>query len=360
MQFPSQFYNVEKIIGYTFLRPMLLLEALTHPSCQEDHGTISYERMEFLGDAVLDMVVTDFLYHARGKDGNAKEYSPGHIFLRKSAMVNSHILAYVCLKSKVEVEVKMPKAYAMSDVGGELGGGNKKQRYRGEQRIVLEEEKHTVHLYKCLLHSSPRILEDQHLTHARFVKRESEILHALEEQRMFPWASLTRMQAPKFFSDMIESILGAVYLDCEGNLDVVKEVMRSLGLYQILEMMVREDMDVLHPVSRLALWASKQKPEAKKIEYDFKKEKGRVSCGILVDGVELEGSRVDDLERGKASQEEVRFAAAEEAIRKLRLRDVGVGYELLKKKSKAKRKGKDTATENNAAFKFEDTTMTDQ
>lgn len=46
IQFPPQLSNVEKIIGYTFLRPTLLLEALTHPSCQEDHGTISYERME--------------------------------------------------------------------------------------------------------------------------------------------------------------------------------------------------------------------------------------------------------------------------------------------------------------------------
>ncbi|KAE9404030.1 P-loop containing nucleoside triphosphate hydrolase protein [Gymnopus androsaceus JB14] len=361
VQFPAQLSNVEKLIGYTFLRPILLLEALTHPSCQDDHGgtisSISYERMEFLGDAVLDMVVSDFLFHAQGKDGTPKEYSPGHMFLRKSALVNSHILAFVCLKSKMEVWAKMPKAYALNDSGDDIGN-SKKQRYRGEQKIVLEEEQHTVHLYKCLLHSSPRILEDQHLTYGRFVKRESEIVHALEEERMFPWAALTRMQAPKFFSDMVESILGAVYLDSEGNLDVVKEVMRSLGLYQILERVVREDVDVLHPVSRLSLWASKQKPEAKKITYDYRKEKGRVSCGILLDGVELEGSRVDDIERGKASQEEVRLAAAEEAIRKLKLRDVGVEYELLKrktkKKSKTKGKGRDTEKQMDASESMHD------
>ncbi|KIK50451.1 hypothetical protein GYMLUDRAFT_51208 [Collybiopsis luxurians FD-317 M1] len=229
VQFPIQLSSVEKLIGYTFCCPLLLLEALTHPSCQEDHGTISYERMEFLGDAVLDMVVTNFLYHARGKDDSPKEYAPGHIFLRKSAMVNTHILAFVCLQLKMEENAKMPKAYMPQDM-----------------EIVLEEEKHTIHLFKCLLHSSTRILEDQNLTYGRFIKCGKDITQSLEEGHMFPWAALTRLQAPKFFSNMIESILGTVYLDSEGNLDVVKEVMQSLGLYQILERMVRDDMDVLH------------------------------------------------------------------------------------------------------------------
>ncbi|KAJ4485529.1 hypothetical protein J3R30DRAFT_3696891 [Lentinula aciculospora] len=354
IQFPAQLSNVEKIIGYEFLRPTLLLEALTHPSCQEDHGTISYERMEFLGDAVLDMVVNDYLFHATGKDGKPKEYSPGHIFLRKSATVNAHILAFVCLKSKVEVQARMPKPHALNpSAEGQGGASSRKQRYRGEQKIVLEEEQHTVHLFKCLLHSSTRILDDQDMTYARFLKFEAEITQDLEnkERPMFPWASLTRIQAPKFFSDMIESILGAAYIDSEGNLEVVREVMRSLGLYQILERIVKEDLDVLHPVSRLSMWVATQAvadPDKdsevvhKKIDYDFKKEKGRISCAILLDGVELEGSRVDDLYGGRASQEEVRLASAEQAIKVLRLRDVGVSHERLKKKtqkSKAK-KGK--------------------
>ncbi|KAF9067218.1 hypothetical protein BDP27DRAFT_1329174 [Rhodocollybia butyracea] len=331
---PRQLENVQNIIQYTFIRPLLLLEALTHPSCQDDHGTISYERMEFLGDAVLDMVVTNFLFHAQGKDGRPKNYSPGHIFLRKSAMVNAHILAFVCLRSTTGIKAIMPKAYAANSRGEEEFSTSKTQRYRGEQKIVPEEEQHDVHLFKCLLHSSPRILEDQDLTYHRFLKREPEITQALDsvEGSMFPWAALTRIQAPKFFSDMIESILGAVYLDSGGNLDSVREVMRSLGLYQILERMVLEDVDVLHPVSRLAMWAGKQLPESKVIKYDYKKEKGRISCGILVDDVQLEGSRVDDVYSGKATQEEVRLAAAEAALSLLRLRDVGVSYEQLKKK----------------------------
>ncbi|KAJ3808003.1 hypothetical protein F5876DRAFT_46960 [Lentinula aff. lateritia] len=366
IQFPPQLSNVEKIIGYTFLRPTLLLEALTHPSCQEDHGTISYERMEFLGDAVLDMIVTDYLFYATGKNGKAKEYSPGHMFLRKSATVNAHILAFVCLQSKLEVKAQMPKAYASNDnAEDQEGTSSKKKRHRGEQKIVLEEEQHTVHLFKCLLHSNTRILDDQDLTYKRFLKFEAEITRELEknERPIFPWAALTRIQAPKFFSDMIESILGAVYLDSEGNMDVVREVMLSLGLYQILERIVKEDLDVLHPVSRLSMWAATQTvtdpdadPEAihKKINYDFKKERGRISCAVLVDGVELEGSMVDDVYGGKATQEEVRLAAAEKAIQILRLRDVGVEYESLKKKRKPKPKKQKEGQMNNQAPEIDD------
>jgi endoribonuclease Dicer len=50
--FPSQTTDVEKIIGYTFKRKAYLVEAITHASSQSTFRTTSYERMEFLGDAV--------------------------------------------------------------------------------------------------------------------------------------------------------------------------------------------------------------------------------------------------------------------------------------------------------------------
>ena len=100
---PPQLADVEKMLGYTFSRKLLLIEALTHASYQQDSRTPSYERMEFLGDSVLDMIVTDMLYHAPGKN-----YSPGHMHLRKSAVVNAHILSYFCLKMTTTVETVMP------------------------------------------------------------------------------------------------------------------------------------------------------------------------------------------------------------------------------------------------------------
>ena len=40
----------------------LLKEALTHSSYAYEHGVLSYERLEFLGDAVLELVFSDYIY----------------------------------------------------------------------------------------------------------------------------------------------------------------------------------------------------------------------------------------------------------------------------------------------------------
>lgn len=54
---------VEDILGYHFKDRLLLLEALTHPSFVSA-STPSYQRLEFLGDAVLGIVITDHIYRA--------------------------------------------------------------------------------------------------------------------------------------------------------------------------------------------------------------------------------------------------------------------------------------------------------
>ncbi|KAK0472051.1 hypothetical protein IW261DRAFT_1343854 [Armillaria novae-zelandiae] len=293
--------QVESMIGYEFRHKLILLEALTHPSHQQDYGTISYERMEFLGDAVMDMVVSDYLYRAEGK-----EYSPGHMHLRKSAVVNGHILAYLCLKCCLKVRSSMPRP---TESGGQVN-------------IQLEEEEEYIYLWKCLLHSSPRVLDDQRVTFDRFQKLSGAIADGLENGKIFPWAVLTRLQAPKFFSDMIESLFGAVFLDSEGDLERMKDVMRKIGVLPLLERIVKDDVDVLHPVSRISVWASKR---GQKVKYRFKEEKGNISCVIELKQEEggeikvLEDARVTDLNRGKVTKLEVKFSAAEKAINLLQL-----------------------------------------
>ena len=53
--------RAESILGYTFKNENLLKESLTHASIA-DHRLNSNERMEFLGDAVLDLIVCEALY----------------------------------------------------------------------------------------------------------------------------------------------------------------------------------------------------------------------------------------------------------------------------------------------------------
>ena len=56
--------TLEEKLGYTFQNQALLENALTHSSCaNESRGKLqSNERLEFLGDSILGMVVADHLY----------------------------------------------------------------------------------------------------------------------------------------------------------------------------------------------------------------------------------------------------------------------------------------------------------
>jgi len=56
--------NLEKKIGYTFKDRQLLLQALTHKSFSNEQPeyVLHNERLEFLGDAVLELVISDWIY----------------------------------------------------------------------------------------------------------------------------------------------------------------------------------------------------------------------------------------------------------------------------------------------------------
>ena len=49
-------------LGYTFNNVKLLETALTHPSYGGDHHVPHYQRLEFLGDAVLELAISRYLY----------------------------------------------------------------------------------------------------------------------------------------------------------------------------------------------------------------------------------------------------------------------------------------------------------
>ena len=58
--------KLQEVIGYRFKDPGLLTHALTHSSyANEKHWdkTRCNERLEFLGDAVLEVISSDFLFH---------------------------------------------------------------------------------------------------------------------------------------------------------------------------------------------------------------------------------------------------------------------------------------------------------
>ena len=60
---PEDIEKLKKKLGLTFQKPALLKEALTHRSyAVENRLTYDNQRLEFLGDAVLEIVLTEYLY----------------------------------------------------------------------------------------------------------------------------------------------------------------------------------------------------------------------------------------------------------------------------------------------------------
>src|SRR5579863_9763516 len=80
--------RAEKVLEYNFKNPDLLKEALTHSSIA-DNRLDSNERMEFLGDAVLDLIICEDLYK------KFPQYDEGDLTKVKSAVVSRRTCAEV-------------------------------------------------------------------------------------------------------------------------------------------------------------------------------------------------------------------------------------------------------------------------
>lgn len=79
---------VEELIDYQFFNRQLLARALTHSSAKnQDHP--SYERLEFLGDSILGLTMTDYLFK------NYPQFSEGALSRLRSVLVSSKTLAKV-------------------------------------------------------------------------------------------------------------------------------------------------------------------------------------------------------------------------------------------------------------------------
>ncbi len=83
----SEISQLEEILQYTFLRRDLLILALTHRSSQSRPGQAHNEKLEFLGDAVLGLAMSDLLM---ARFPNASE---GDLSKMRASLVNARVLA---------------------------------------------------------------------------------------------------------------------------------------------------------------------------------------------------------------------------------------------------------------------------
>lgn len=104
---------LEKILGYTFINKDHLLVAMTHRSFLNEHREAKQdhnERYEFLGDAVLELVATDFLFR------RFPTKPEGELTAVRSAIVNTVSLADASTKLGLGEYLLMSKGEA-KDMG---------------------------------------------------------------------------------------------------------------------------------------------------------------------------------------------------------------------------------------------------
>ncbi len=102
-------------IGHRFKDPGLLDEAMAHRSwCAEEGGRTSNERLEFLGDAVLGLVVAEYTYLAH------PELSDGEMSKVRASVVNTRVLGQLGLDLGIAESLRLGR-------GEDLSGGRAKE-----------------------------------------------------------------------------------------------------------------------------------------------------------------------------------------------------------------------------------------
>ncbi len=113
--------TLEEKLGYTFQNRALLENALTHSSCaNESRGKLqSNERLEFLGDSILGMVVADHLYR------NHPDLPEGVLTRTRAALVCEDSLVVVAEELGLGEYLRLGK-------GEEAGGGRNRPSIRAD------------------------------------------------------------------------------------------------------------------------------------------------------------------------------------------------------------------------------------
>ena len=273
--------DLERLLGYTFKDRHLLREALTHPSCENDAETSSYQRLEFIGDAVLDMIIISYLVD------HAPQLPHGRMHLIKMAIAQAGFLAHVCLDTVVEQGVKDIRHI----------GGTKYSEVQSSRSIKM-----------CHFMQHQQVDVTAALT--RCIKRHDEIANeirdCLDHGSHYPWVLLTSLEPEKFLSDLVESIFGAILIDARGDLAACTAAAKNLGIYKYLCRIVAEEVDLLHPKNKLGELAG-----SSTVEYEVRAQDDHnlYSCKVIVGDDEVA------MVLNGLSKEDAMTRAAEAAIR---------------------------------------------
>ncbi|CAG8675935.1 16194_t:CDS:2, partial [Dentiscutata erythropus] len=189
--------KVEEICGHTFKNKILIVEALTHASLPNS-ATPCYQRLEFLGDAVLDFMTVKYLFE-KFPDG-----APGIMTDLKDAAVNNQVLGAICER---------------------------------------------INLHKHIIHFSSKLMNGI----TEFVNTVNELREKNEAVGEY-WSDL---DVPKVMSDVVESMMGAIFVDSEFDPAVLHKVFDKWIKPILTEHVTPETLKV-HPVKKLTEYMQKE------------------------------------------------------------------------------------------------------
>ncbi|KAK7724223.1 Dicer-like protein 2 [Diaporthe eres] len=281
---------------YVFHEKALLVEAMTHPSYVS--ALYTYDRLEFIGDALLDHIVVQELFI---EEPEALENWQMHLL--RTALVNGDILGFLIM----EWGPKLSTNNVVLD--GESESGSEDDN-RGRKRSPgLEPVETTTPLWSYMRYQSIDLTAEREATRRRHAELRESILDAIHSGTHYPWALLARLHAPKFFSDLYEALVGAIWVD-SGSFDACKAFVERSGLLSYLKRLRGSPpVHVLHPKEELGRLAISETVSYVLREAEWEDPgSGKFGCKVLL------GQReVADVE-GALFKEEARVRAATEAV----------------------------------------------
>ncbi|ETN64340.1 dicer-1 [Anopheles darlingi] len=155
--------KIERTVGYKFRNRTFLLQAFTHATYTTNTLTKSYEQLEFLGDAVLDFLITLYIFERN------PHMSPGQLTDLRSALVNNVTLACVLVRFRLHHYILSQSPMLTDKI-------DKFVEVQGQKR-----------------------------------NRIGDWVRLLTEESETPLAEY--VDVPKVLGDVFEALIGAIYLD---------------------------------------------------------------------------------------------------------------------------------------------------
>ncbi|KAK5661479.1 hypothetical protein OQA88_11383 [Cercophora sp. LCS_1] len=310
---PVTLRPVEQIIGYTFKKKGLLVEALTHPSYNVPGVDACFERLEFLGDAVLDYIVVKALF-----EGGGLKNSQMHTL--KTTLVNADILAFFMMEWMIEEE-RVDPVIVVEDSSSRESSDDEEERPRKRAKAAALEFKQvrsTVRhpLWSFMRHASPEIGLLQRETEKRHQEMREGIHEALRGDK-YPWVPLIKMRAAKYYSDLFEGLLGAVWVDSGGDFEACQRFLENAALMPLMRRLQSGNVHLYHPKEELGWLAGNQTVrydvEERVLEGEDDEQIREYGCQVKV------GDALVAEIWGAANKEEARCMAADEAVTAIKL-----------------------------------------